>query len=51
LRAAVAAEDGSDVIRASVVGPVDRAEQLGKDLAAELLELGAGVLVGRGSQA
>ena len=45
LRAAVAAEDGSDVIRASVVGPVDRAVQLGKDLAAELLELGAGDLV------
>ncbi|MFW0795217.1 hydroxymethylbilane synthase [Gordonia sp. CPCC 205515] len=51
LRAAVAAEDGSDVIRASVVGAVDRAAQLGKDLAAELLELGAGELVGRGSQA
>lgn len=51
LRAAVAAEDGSDVIRASVVGPVDRAAQLGKNLAAELLELGAGALVGRGSQA
>ncbi|AZG47987.1 hydroxymethylbilane synthase [Gordonia insulae] len=51
LRAAVAAEDGSDVIRASVVGPVDRAEQLGKNLAAELLELGAGELVDRGSQA
>ncbi|AFA72110.1 porphobilinogen deaminase HemC [Gordonia polyisoprenivorans VH2] len=45
LRAAVAAEDGSDVIRASVVGPVDRADQLGRDLAAELLELGAGELV------
>jgi hydroxymethylbilane synthase len=45
LRAAVAAEDGSDVIRASVVGPVDRAAQLGTDLAAELLELGAGDLV------
>ncbi|UAK37735.1 hydroxymethylbilane synthase [Gordonia bronchialis] len=45
LRAAVAAEDGSDVIRASVVGPVDRAAQLGADLAAELLELGAGDLV------
>lgn len=51
LRAAVAAEDGSDVIRASVVGPVDRAAQLGENLAAELLELGAGALVGRGSQA
>lgn len=45
LRAAVAAEDGSDVIRASVVGPVDRAVELGKDLAAELLELGAGEIV------
>ncbi|PKZ65499.1 hydroxymethylbilane synthase [Gordonia terrae] len=45
LRAAVAAEDGSDVIRASAVGPVDHAVQLGKDLAAELLELGAGDLV------
>ena len=41
LRAGVAAEDGSEVIRASAVGPVDRAAQLGKDLAAELLELGA----------
>ncbi len=50
LRAAVAAEDGSDVIRASVVGPVDRASQLGKDLAAELLELGADELVGPGSR-
>ncbi|GAC68007.1 hydroxymethylbilane synthase [Gordonia soli] len=49
LRAAVAAEDGSDVIRASRVGPLDRAIQLGKDLAAELLELGAGALVGHGS--
>lgn len=45
LRAAVAAEDGSDVIRASVVGPVERAAQLGRDLAAELLELGAAALV------
>lgn len=45
LRAAVAAEDGSDVIRASVVGPVDNAEQLGRGLAAELLDLGADELV------
>ena len=45
LRAVVAAEDGSEVIRASVVGPVERAEQLGRDLAAELLELGAAPLV------
>ncbi|MFT4044916.1 MAG: hydroxymethylbilane synthase [Gordonia sp. (in: high G+C Gram-positive bacteria)] len=46
LRAAVAAEDGSDVVRASVVGPVERAAQLGRNLAAELLELGAGELIG-----
>ncbi|MFT3716828.1 MAG: hydroxymethylbilane synthase [Gordonia sp. (in: high G+C Gram-positive bacteria)] len=45
LRAVVAAEDGSDVIRASVVGPVDRAVELGRDLATELLELGAAALV------
>ncbi|GAA1479635.1 hydroxymethylbilane synthase [Gordonia sinesedis] len=46
LRAAVAAEDGSDVIRASVVGPVDHGVRLGKELAAELLDLGADELVG-----
>lgn len=45
LRAAVAAEDGSDVIRASVVGSVENAGQLGATLAAELLDLGAGELV------
>ncbi|MFT4086804.1 MAG: hydroxymethylbilane synthase [Gordonia sp. (in: high G+C Gram-positive bacteria)] len=49
LRAVVAAEDGSDSIRASVVGPVDRAVQLGKDLAAELLDLGAAALVSPGA--
>ena len=49
LRAAVAAEDGSDVIRASAVGPVDQAVRLGKDLAAELLERGAAALVSQGS--
>lgn len=48
LRAVVAAEDGSEVIRASVVGPVDQAAQLGKGLAAELLELGAAALVPKG---
>jgi hydroxymethylbilane synthase len=47
LRAGVAAEDGSDVIRASVVGPVDRAVELGESLAAELLELGAADYVPR----
>ncbi|MBT0565979.1 hydroxymethylbilane synthase [Williamsia sp. CHRR-6] len=41
LRAAVAAVDGSDVIRSSVVGPVERAVELGAELAAELLDRGA----------
>jgi len=41
LRAAVAAEDGSEVIRSSVVGPVDNAVALGRELAAELLDRGA----------
>lgn len=45
LRAVVAAEDGSEVIRASAVGPVERADELGRNLAAELLELGAAPLV------
>lgn len=48
LRAAAAAEDGSDVIRASRVGPVEDAVRLGEDLAAELLELGAADLIARG---
>ncbi|WP_045821903.1 hydroxymethylbilane synthase [Williamsia herbipolensis] len=41
LRAAVAAEDGSDVIRSSLVGPVERAADLGRELAVELLDRGA----------
>ena len=45
LRAVAAAEDGSDTIRASVVGPVDRAVELGGELAAELLDRGAAALV------
>lgn len=46
LRAVVAAEDGSETIRASVVGPLDAAVRLGKDLAAELLDMGADAIVG-----
>lgn len=41
LRGCAAAIDGSDVIRASVVGSLGNAEQLGRALARELLELGA----------
>ncbi|WP_407701180.1 hydroxymethylbilane synthase [Williamsia sterculiae] len=46
LRACVVAEDGSDTVRASVVGSTDRAVELGKEIAAELLELGAAELIG-----
>ncbi|WP_433576977.1 hydroxymethylbilane synthase [Nocardia brasiliensis] len=41
LRGCAAAVDGSDVLRASVVGAPENAEQLGRALARELLELGA----------
>ncbi len=41
LRGCAAAIDGSDVIRASAVGPVANAAELGRELARELLELGA----------
>ncbi|WP_084522759.1 hydroxymethylbilane synthase [Nocardia inohanensis] len=41
LRGCAAAIDGSDVIRASAVGSLENAEQLGRALARELLELGA----------
>lgn len=45
LRACVAALDGSDSIRASIVGATDNAEELGRDLAREMLDLGARKLV------
>jgi hydroxymethylbilane synthase len=41
LRATVVAENGSDAVKASVVGPVERATELGRELAAELLDQGA----------
>jgi hydroxymethylbilane synthase len=46
LRGCVAALDGSDVIRASGIGAPERARELGLSVAAELLELGAGELIG-----
>jgi hydroxymethylbilane synthase len=45
LRAAVIAPDGSGALRRSLVGPVDRADELGAELAAVLLEDGARDLV------
>ena len=44
LRAVVVAEDGSDDVRSSIVGPTDRAAELGRELAAELLDRGAAEL-------
>jgi hydroxymethylbilane synthase len=41
LRAVVAAPDGSDALRRSLVGPVEAAEELGRRLAGVLLEDGA----------
>ncbi len=45
LTAVVVAEDGGTAVRASQSGPSSRAEELGRDVAAELLRLGAGTIV------
>lgn len=45
VRGCAAAHDGSDVLRASIVGPPERAEELGRALARELLDLGAKELI------
>jgi hydroxymethylbilane synthase len=45
LAAVVVAEDGGLAVRASQSGPPSRAEELGRDVAAELLRLGAGTIV------
>ena len=46
LRAVVVAADGSDSVRRSASAPVSDAEALGRRLAAEMLEVGAGRLLG-----
>ena len=46
LRAVVVSPDGAVSIRKSATGPLGGAEQLGRDLAAELLSDGAGAVVG-----
>lgn len=48
LRACAAAVDGSDVLRASIVGAPQDAEELGRALARELLDLGARELMSGG---
>ncbi|MGB3773370.1 MAG: hydroxymethylbilane synthase [Rhodococcus sp. (in: high G+C Gram-positive bacteria)] len=45
VRGCAAAVDGSDVIRASAVGPIDDAADIGRRVARELLDLGARELV------
>ena len=45
LTAAVVAGDGSQAVRASMTGPAAQAARLGRDVAAELLALGAGTIV------
>jgi hydroxymethylbilane synthase len=45
LRASVTAIDGSDGVRGSTSGPADQAAALGRALAAELLDRGAGALM------
>jgi hydroxymethylbilane synthase len=46
LRAAVCAPDGSDVLRQSLTGPTTEPEELGRRLAAILLDDGATELMG-----
>jgi hydroxymethylbilane synthase len=46
LRGCAAAADGSDVLRASAVGPLTEADALGRAVARELLDLGARELMG-----
>src|SRR5207248_202863 len=49
LRGAVAAGDGSRVIRLSLTGPLADGERLGHRLAADLLDAGAAELIGESS--
>jgi hydroxymethylbilane synthase len=46
LRAVVVSLDGTESIRKSATGPLTAAERVGRDLAADLLDDGAGALVG-----
>ncbi|MCL6638537.1 MAG: hydroxymethylbilane synthase [Firmicutes bacterium] len=45
LEGIVAGPDGRQLVRASVAGPVGKAEELGENLAGELIKLGAGELL------
>jgi hydroxymethylbilane synthase len=46
LRGSVTAIDGSDAVRLSASGPLNNAEEIGRRLAAELIDLGANIMMG-----
>ncbi|HEV2887985.1 MAG TPA: hydroxymethylbilane synthase [Jatrophihabitans sp.] len=46
LRGSVTAIDGSDAVRLSASGPLNTAEEIGQRLAAELIDLGANIMMG-----
>jgi hydroxymethylbilane synthase len=46
LRGSVTAIDGSDAVRLSASGPLNNAEEIGLRLAAELIDLGANIMMG-----
>jgi len=46
LRGSVTAIDGSDAVRLSASGPLNTAEEIGRRLAAELIDLGANTMMG-----
>jgi hydroxymethylbilane synthase len=46
LRGSVTAIDGSDAVRLSATGPLTTAEEIGRRLAAELIDLGANTMMG-----
>lgn len=46
LRGSVTAIDGSDAVRLSATGPLNTAEEVGQRLAAELIDLGANIMMG-----
>jgi hydroxymethylbilane synthase len=46
LRGSVTALDGSDAVRLSATGPLNTAEQIGRQLADELIDLGANTMMG-----
>jgi hydroxymethylbilane synthase len=46
LRGSVTAIDGSDAVRLSAAGPLNTAEEVGQRLAAELIDLGANIMMG-----